>query len=76
MLTIAYYSSRLWYYGTLIYYGKHSRSSKTNKLWFIMDKKNYGNIIKVLNKFIAVELWFTMENYGTCGKTIGIMKKK
>ena len=30
--------------------------------------ENYGNIpeyLKFLNKFIALELWFTKENYGT-----------
>ena len=36
---------------------------QTMKLWFIM-KKNYGNVpiqFKLLNKFIALELSFTME---------------
>ena len=62
----------LWYYeqnyGTIprtsIYEGKkHSRFPKTNKLWFIMEK-NYGNIqkwLKFLNKWIALEHWYTME---------------
>ena len=36
-----------------------------------MIKENYGNILKQLkffNKFIALELWFTMENLGTMEK--------
>ena len=37
---------------------------------FIIEKK-IGNIptqLKFLNKFIALELWFTIENYGTMDK--------
>ena len=33
-------------------------------------------MIEVLNKFIALELWFTMENYGTMEKNYGTMEKK
>ena len=48
----------------LLYYGQNYGTIpiKTRKLWFTI-KKNYGNIpikFKFLNKFIALELWFSM----------------
>ena len=57
---------------------KNDRLPKTKTLWFIIEKKNYPNIpkqLKFLNKFIALELWFTLENYGTMEKTIVLWKK-
>ena len=43
------------------------------KLWNFDYGKKYANIpkqLKFLNKFIALELWFTMKNYGTVEKTM------
>ena len=42
---------------------QHRRLSKTMKLWFTLEKNN-GNIpkqFKFLNKYIALDLGFTME---------------
>ena len=65
---------------------KHGRLPKSKKLWFIMEKlQKYTKLIEVLNRFIALELLFTMEklwyygkNYGTLiyyGKNYGTMEK-
>ena len=50
---------------------------KLTKFDLLSMKKN-GNIpkqLKILNKFIALELWFTMENYGTMEMTMVLWKK-
>ena len=47
------------------------------KLWSIMEK-NCGNIpkqLELLNNFIDLDLWFTMENYGTKEKTMVLWNK-
>ena len=52
---------------------KHGRLPKTKKLWIIMEKTiKYTKIIEVLNRFIALELWFTIYIYG---KTMVLWKK-
>ena len=41
------------------------------KLRKFYNEKNYGNVpkeLKVVNKFIALKLGFTLENYGTIEK--------
>ena len=52
-------------YETSIYDGKkHGRLPKTKKLWFTMEKtmEIYQKYFKFFNKFLALELGFTMEN--------------
>ena len=43
--TIVYCSSKLWYYGTLIYYGKNYGTMNKN-LWFY--GQNYGTKPKII----------------------------
>ena len=39
------------------------------KLWFIRGKNaNIPKLLKSLNRYIALELWFSMKNYGTMEK--------
>ena len=48
------------------------------KLYELYNEKTYGSIpnqLKFLNKFIALELWITMENYGTMEKKYGTLEK-
>ena len=75
--------TKLWYYtenyGTSIYEEKnHGRLPKTKKLLLIMEKSKYTKIIKVLNRFIALELWnfdLLWQNYGTMEKTMVLYRK-
>ena len=87
--TMVLWTKLLYYtenYGTSIYEEKkHCRLPKTKRLLFI-TKKNHGKISKVLNRFIALEIWLTMEklwyygkNYSTIPKTMELwftMEKK
>ena len=63
-----------------IYKGKkHVRLPKTKKTFIYNGKKNFGNIptqLRFLNKFIALEHWFTIDNYGTMEKKLWYYGKK
>ena len=79
---------KLWYYGQnngTIYWEllnfdlrrkNHGKLPNTKKLWFIIKKtmEIYPKI-EVLNRFIAWELWFTMEKLWYFGKNYGTMEK-
>ena len=60
--TLVYYTSKLWCYGTLIYYGK---------LWYD-GKKNYGTMDKTMEKTMVLwtKLWYYGQNYGTMDNTM------
>ena len=56
---------------------KHDKLPKTKKLWFIKEKTmlKCQKHFNFLNKILALELWFTMENYGTMKKTKVLYRK-
>ena len=57
---------------------KHGRLPKTRKLCLLW-KKNYSDIpkyVKFLNKFIHLELWFTLEKHGSMEKLIIVILRK
>ena len=73
--------TKLWYYtenyGTSIYEeNKHGRLPKLRNFDLYWKKLlNYTKIIEVLNRFIALELWFTMDKLWYYGKTMVLWKK-
>ena len=83
-----YYGKTLWYNGKKcdiisktieIWFTKekNGRLQKNYEILFYNRKKNYGNIpiqLEFLNKYIALELWFTVENYDTMEKTMELWK--
>ena len=74
--------TKLWYYTRTMelrsMQGKnHGRLPKTKTIWIKMGKNSviYQKQLKFLNKFIALEYWFTMEKLWYYGKNYSTKEK-
>ena len=71
---LSYYNEN---YGTSIFEGKTWKITKNQETLIYDGKKlwQYTKIIELLNRYIALELWFTLEKIWYNGKNYGTFEK-